>query len=129
MKRIAYDWAVSQHNQINQAEITQMSEIQNPITKYKLLLLLDANRINPNTDLVTAVKEQLFIPCHTAEVLAEFIREYPEDVAVILDGIVREPTRILWDIVLNDCLIVATTRSEYLPLEDFDDFISVTLTR
>ena len=125
---MAYDWAASKLKGVDEGEGNSDSEIQNPITQYKLLLLLDAHLITPGTDLIKAAKEQLPLSPHTLEGLSDYIRHHPKDVAIILDGMVGKPTSIL---SLKASLIVITIRSVDWPnvKNDLDDFLVTKMTR
>ena len=81
-KKIAYDWAVLQQTQRNPQ--TQRS----PLSKYKLVFLLNINLMVASLNIIDAIFSQILPDSNpfTKQDLKTYMQKYPEEVLILLDG-------------------------------------------
>ena len=81
VRRIAYDWSILHTS-------TKSSNMSNdgPLSSFELLFCLNANRIDPNADLLQAITNDLPPNSDQAQVIRRVLASEPHKVLLLIDG-------------------------------------------
>ncbi|XP_071807343.1 LOW QUALITY PROTEIN: uncharacterized protein [Asterias amurensis] len=83
LKKIAYDWAVIQSN----TDQSTLQKQESPLSKYKLVFLLEINKMEVNFNVMDEIFHQILPPNEFGKkTLKSYMTKHPEKVLILLDG-------------------------------------------